>query len=85
MLAMRCRGFLNLMKNDLYFGGDKIERAQFERRAKCLASVLKDHGVGPDDAVAVLLRNDTLYLEVMQACLKAVSYTHLTLPTNREV
>ena len=62
------------MKNDLYFGGDKIERAQFERRAKCLASVLKDHGVGPDDAVAVLLRNDTLYLEVMEACRKVGAY-----------
>ena len=56
------------MKNDLYFGGEKTPRAQFERRARCIASVLKDYEIGPDDAVAVLLRNDTLYLEVMAAC-----------------
>jgi len=56
------------MKNDLYFGDEKIERATFEHRVKCLATLLINHGVGPDDAVAVLLRNDTLYLEVIQAC-----------------
>lgn len=56
------------MKNDLYFGGEKTERAEFSRRVKCLARVFTEHGVGPDDAIAVLLRNDTLYLEVVEAC-----------------
>ena len=56
------------MKNDLYFGGEQTERAQFEYRAKSIAAVLTDYGVGPDDAVAVLLRNDILYMEIVQAC-----------------
>ena len=56
------------MENDLYFGGRKTERAQFLRRAQCLATILKDQGVGADDAIGVLLRNDTFYMEVVEAC-----------------
>ena len=56
------------MKNDLYFGGQKTERVEFLRRVKCLARVLTDHGVGVDDAIAVLMRNDTAYLEIVEAC-----------------
>ncbi|MEP3890944.1 MAG: AMP-binding protein [Hellea sp.] len=56
------------MENDLYFGGRKTGRAQFLRRVKCLATILKNHGVGEDDAIGVLLRNDTFYMEVAEAC-----------------
>ncbi|WP_026941722.1 AMP-binding protein [Hellea balneolensis] len=56
------------MKNDLYFGGEKTERAEFLRRVKCLATVLTQHGVGEDDTIAVLLRNDTAYMEIVEAC-----------------
>lgn len=56
------------MKNDLYFGGQKTTREAFLRRVKCLATVLTEHGVGADDTIAVLLRNDTFYLEVVEAC-----------------
>lgn len=58
----------NSMKNDLYFGGQKTERAEFLHRVKCLASVFAEHGVSADDTIAVLLRNDTFYMEVVEAC-----------------
>ena len=57
-----------MMTNTLYYNGHKRDRAEFEHRAKCFASVLQQHGVGEDDAVAVLLRNDLCYLEIVQAC-----------------
>jgi len=56
------------MKNALYFAGQKTEREVFLRRVKCLASILSDYGVGADDTIAVLLRNDTAYMEVVEAC-----------------
>ncbi len=56
------------MTNALYFDGQKTEREDFEHRAQCYASVLRDYGVGEDDAVAVLLRNDLAYLEIIEAC-----------------
>lgn len=56
------------MKNDIYLAGRKTERSDFLHRAKCIASVLAGYGVGEDDAVAVLLRNDTAYLEIIEAC-----------------
>ena len=56
------------MTNDLYFNGEKLERAAFQDRAKRLAAVFKDHGVGEDDSVAVLMRNDLAYPLVIEAC-----------------
>ena len=56
------------MANDVYLAGRRTERAVFLDRAKRLAAILKSYGVGEDDAVAVLLRNDTLYLEMIEAC-----------------
>ncbi len=56
------------MTNDLYFGGHKTERAAFQKRARQLAQVFKDHGIGEEDAVAVLMRNDTVYAEIIEAC-----------------
>lgn len=56
------------MTSALYFDGKKTDRETFEHRAKCFATVLRDHGVGEDDAVAVLLYNDLTYLEIIEAC-----------------
>jgi len=53
------------MTNDLYYDGVKTKRAVFEQRSLRIASVLHDHGVGEDDAIAVLMRNDLLYLELI--------------------
>ena len=56
------------MSNDLYFGGVKTARADFQDHAKRLATVFADHGVGENDAVAVLMRNDVAYPLVIEAC-----------------
>lgn len=56
------------MTNDLYLGDRKTPRADFHDRARRIAAILADHGVGEDDAIAVLMRNDTAYFEVIEAC-----------------
>jgi len=56
------------MNNALYFGGQKTDRAAFLRRVKCLARIFTDYGVGVNDAIAVLMRNDTAYMEIVEAC-----------------
>lgn len=56
------------MPIDLYLGTHETKGAAFEARAKCLAAILRQHGVGEDDSIGVLLRNDTLYIEVIEAC-----------------
>lgn len=56
------------MTNDLYLGEQKTSRSDFTHRVKRLATILNDHGVGEDDSVGVLLRNDTIYMEVVEAC-----------------
>ncbi len=56
------------MSNDVYFGGHKTARDVFQDRAKRLATVFAYHGVGENDAVAVLMRNDSSYLEIIEAC-----------------
>lgn len=56
------------MKNDLYFEGQKTLREDYLNQAKRYASILKSYGVGEDDSVALLFRNDTVYLELTQAC-----------------
>lgn len=56
------------MSNDIYFAGHKLRRADFDTRARKLANLFKAQGVGPDHAVAVLCRNDAVYLEIIEAC-----------------
>ena len=56
------------MSNSVYFAGRQISQDDFYDRAKRIAAVLADYGVGEDDAVAVLMRNDVAYLETIQAC-----------------
>lgn len=52
-----------------YFcGDDYIDHASFCTQTQKLATVLKQQGVAENGAVAILLRNDTVYLEVMEAC-----------------
>lgn len=62
------------MKNDLYFDGKKTSRNQFLNRAKRIATILRDHGVNENDAVAVLMRNDVCYLEIIEACRHVGAY-----------
>ncbi len=51
-----------------YCGDDYIDQEEFHIRARKLATVLSDHGACVDGAIAILLRNDTAYLEIMEAC-----------------
>lgn len=62
------------MENHLYLAGRKINRDIFADRAKRLASVLANYDIGQDDAVAVLLRNDTAYMELIEACRHVGAY-----------
>ena len=45
-----------------------VKRDDFELRAKQLAAVLHKRGIGENDTVAILMRNDPRYFEVIQAC-----------------
>jgi len=56
------------MSGNLHFGGQTLDRSVFEQRCKQAASVLKAQGVQPDDAVAILLRNEPAYLCLIEAC-----------------
>jgi long-chain acyl-CoA synthetase len=52
-----------------YYCGDTfIKRSEFEDRSKRLANVLLEAGVKEDGTIAILMRNDTAYLELMEAC-----------------
>ena len=56
------------MQDSIYFAGVETPRAVFNQSAKSLATVLSDHGVGEDDSVAILMRNDVAYFETIEAC-----------------
>lgn len=52
----------------IFLNGHETDRDTFNNRAKRIASILLSNGLVPDDPVAILLRNDTVYLEVIEAC-----------------
>ena len=56
------------MLGNLYLDGNLTSRADFEIRSKKLANILQKQGVGQSDTIAVLMRNDVKYLEIIQAC-----------------
>jgi long-chain acyl-CoA synthetase len=56
------------MSGNLYLDGNLTLRSDFESRSKKLASILQKQSIGQGDTVAVLMRNDVKYLEVIQAC-----------------
>ncbi|PKG99040.1 AMP-binding protein [Paraglaciecola sp. MB-3u-78] len=62
------------MLGNLYLDGNLTLRSDFESRSKKLASILQKQGIGQGDTVAVLMRNDVKYLEVIQACRYLGSY-----------
>ncbi|MGF1453905.1 MAG: AMP-binding protein [Alphaproteobacteria bacterium] len=55
------------MAGDLYFSGQKTDRTLFQDRASRLAADMRARGVGPDDVIAVLMRNDTAFMAVAEA------------------
>ncbi|MBU3002903.1 AMP-binding protein [Paraglaciecola arctica] len=56
------------MNGNLYLDGNPTPRAEFEIRSKKLANLLQVKGIEANDTVAILMRNDVKYLEVIQAC-----------------
>ena len=62
------------MIGNLYLNGNQTLRSEFELRSRKLANLLQKQGVGQNDTVAILMRNDVKYLEVIQACRYLGSY-----------
>ena len=64
----------------LVSGDRRIEPAEIERRTRALAGVLHERGVRQGDCVAILMRNDTAFLEaswaaqMLGACARLVKY-----------
>ena len=56
------------MPNNIYFADRKTDRKDFEDQTRRLAAILKNHGIGEDDVVAALLRNDIAHLCIIEAC-----------------
>lgn len=54
--------------SNLYLSGVQTERADFELRVKKIASMLIQQGVRPGEAIALLMRNDVVYFELIEAC-----------------
>ena len=53
---------------NLYLDGCETSREAFDEKAKRIANVLSAAGVEPDQPVAILMRNDVNYLNVIEAC-----------------
>jgi long-chain acyl-CoA synthetase len=51
-----------------YLNDTAIDRAEIDSMARRLASLLKDYGVGEEKAIAVLMRNDTVCMAIVEAC-----------------
>ncbi len=55
------------MAGDIYYAGEKIARADFDRDARIIAANMISHGVGADDVIAIYMRNDPVYLQLVLA------------------
>ncbi|GAC18066.1 AMP-binding protein [Paraglaciecola arctica] len=62
------------MIGNLHLNGNPTLRSDFELRSRKLANILQKQGIGENDTVAILMRNDVKYLEVIQACRYIGSY-----------
>ncbi len=62
------------MTASLLFNQALISSEEVERRAACTASGLERAGIGEDDTVALLLRNEPAYLDLMLGCRKLGAY-----------
>ncbi|WP_299773099.1 AMP-binding protein [uncultured Pseudoteredinibacter sp.] len=56
------------MSSTIYFADQAIDESSFHSGARKIAAVLKDSGVEPDDAIAILMRNEPVYLQIIEAC-----------------
>jgi long-chain acyl-CoA synthetase len=58
----------NKMHGNLYLNDNVTLRNDFENHSKKLATILQKQGIRQNDTIAILMRNDVKYLEVIQAC-----------------
>lgn len=56
------------MAGHLYFNQLKVPRSTFEQNVKKMASTLHSLGVREDSCVAILMRNEPRYFEIIEAC-----------------
>lgn len=56
------------MMSSLFLSDQETKRDDFELSVRKTAAVLKGYGVGEDKVIAVLLRNDTRIMEIVEAC-----------------
>ena len=56
------------MTGDVLMGGRVSKRAGFSERARRIASDMLAQGLSADDVVAILMRNDPVFLEIIEAC-----------------
>lgn len=55
------------MSGDIYIHGVKTPRADYEQAAKKLANDFAGRGLGPDDVIALLMRNDLNFMIIAEA------------------
>ena len=56
------------MSSTIYFADQAVDESSFHSGARKIAAVLKASGVEPDDAIAILMRNEPAYLQIIEAC-----------------
>ncbi len=56
------------MTSHTVFAGQALPEEAFQSSARKIASILDSHGVQPDDAIAILMRNEPMYLQIIEAC-----------------
>ncbi|MBB6522203.1 AMP-binding protein [Pseudoteredinibacter isoporae] len=56
------------MPSQIVFAGQALSETSFLSGVKKIASVLVANGVRPDDAIAILMRNEPMYLQIIEAC-----------------
>ena len=62
------------MTAEVLFGQERIPPGEVERRAACAAGGLERAGVGEDDTVALMLRNEPAYFDLMLGCRRLGAY-----------
>ena len=55
------------MAGDIYFNGERTAREDFDRGALIIAADMIERGVKADDVIAIYMRNDIVYLQLIVA------------------
>ncbi|HKX78577.1 MAG TPA: acyl-CoA synthetase [Novosphingobium sp.] len=58
----------------IFSGGTRISYADLDARSNQVAHLLRQHGIGQGDAVAIFLENEPAYFEIMWGCQRTGTY-----------